>query len=120
MRVTHFEIPSDEPEKLMDFYKKTFGWNYQQFGGEPYWLAFTGDPSKPGINGGIMKKKHPQQPMVNSLSVDNIHETIKEIETNGGQIVVPVSAIPGVGWLAYFKDPDQNIFGVMQEDANAK
>jgi predicted enzyme related to lactoylglutathione lyase len=28
-------------------------------------------------------------------------------------------AIPGIGWLAYVKDPDGNIFGMMQMDAGA-
>jgi predicted enzyme related to lactoylglutathione lyase len=27
--------------------------------------------------------------------------------------------VPGVGWLAYAKDPDGNIFGMMQNDASA-
>ena len=119
-RVTHFEIPSDDPEKSMAFYENTFGWKYQQFGTEPYWMAFTGDDKTPGINGAIMQKKHPQQPMVSSISVKDINKTIKEIEKNGGTIVVPLMPLPGVGWLAYFKDPDQNIFGVMQDDASAK
>jgi uncharacterized protein len=34
--------------------------------------------------------------------------------------VVPKMPIPGVGWLAYFKDTEGNIVGVMQPDANAK
>jgi predicted enzyme related to lactoylglutathione lyase len=28
-------------------------------------------------------------------------------------------AIPGVGWLAYCKDTEGNIFGMMQSDKNA-
>jgi predicted enzyme related to lactoylglutathione lyase len=28
--------------------------------------------------------------------------------------------IPGVGWLAYVKDPDGNILGLMQTDPGAK
>jgi predicted enzyme related to lactoylglutathione lyase len=28
--------------------------------------------------------------------------------------------IPGVGWLAYGKDTEGNIFGIMQSDAGAK
>jgi hypothetical protein len=28
--------------------------------------------------------------------------------------------IPGLGWLAYFKDLDGNIHGIMQDDSNAK
>jgi predicted enzyme related to lactoylglutathione lyase len=29
-------------------------------------------------------------------------------------------AIPGVGWLCYFKDTEGNIFGMMQNDPAAK
>ena len=46
-------------------------------------------------------------------------ETISAIEKAGGKIVVPKMAIPAVGWLAYFTDPDGNIHGIMQEDKNA-
>ena len=28
-------------------------------------------------------------------------------------------AVPGIGWLAYFKDPEGNIFGAMQSDPTA-
>lgn len=119
-RITHFEIPSDNPEKAMEFYKKVFNWNFIQFGKDPYWMVITGDETKPGINGGIMKKRDPRQPVVNSVSVDNIDETMKVIESSGGKIVVPKLPIPEVGWLAYFIDPDGNIHGIMQEDKNAK
>ncbi len=119
-RITHFEIPSDNPEQSMKFFNEVFGWNYVKFGSEPYWLAITGDEKSPGINGGIMKKKHPQQPVVNSINVENMDETISAIEKAGGKIVVPKMAIPAVGWLAYFTDPDGNIHGIMQEDKNAQ
>ncbi len=119
-RVTHFEIPSDNPEQSMAFFKKAFGWNFMQFGTEPYWLAMTGDEKSPGINGGIMKKRDPNQPCVNSISVVNVDEAIRNIESAGGTIVVPKMAIPGIGWLAYFKDPDGYIHGIMQDDKEAK
>jgi predicted enzyme related to lactoylglutathione lyase len=38
-RVTHFEIPSDNPEKAMSSFKQAFGWDFQQFGTEPYRIA---------------------------------------------------------------------------------
>lgn len=56
-RVTHFEIPSDNPEQSMNFFKNVFGWTFAQFGDNPYWLVMTGDEKLPGINGGLMKKK---------------------------------------------------------------
>ena len=119
-RVTHFEIPTDDPQQSMQFYAETFGWSFHQFGDQPYWMINTGSDDAPGINGGLMQKKHPEQPVANSINVPDLDRCIAAIEANGGQIVVPKMAIPGVGWLAYFKDPDQNIFGVMQDDPSAR
>ncbi|REJ81949.1 MAG: VOC family protein [Bacteroidetes bacterium] len=119
-RIVHFEIPCDNPQKTMDFFRKAFGWNFQQFGNDEYWLAMTGDEKLPGINGGIMKKRDPQQPIVNSIDVKDLDAAIKNIEEAGGTIIVPKMPIPTVGWLAYFKDPDGNIHGVYQNDPSAK
>ncbi len=119
-RVVHFEIPCDHPEKTMEFFKSVFGWTFQQFGVEPYWIVMTGDEKKPGINGGLMKKRDPNQPLVNSIDVVNLDDTLVRIERAGGKIVVPKMAIPTVGWLVYFTDPDGNIHGAYQYDPNAK
>ncbi|MEP7170640.1 MAG: VOC family protein, partial [Bacteroidota bacterium] len=44
-RISHFEIPSDHPEKSMSFYNHVFGWTFQKFGEYEYWIATTGDSS---------------------------------------------------------------------------
>lgn len=119
-RIIHFEIPSDNPEQIKKFYETVFGWKIDRWGNEDYWLITTGDNSKQGINGGLMKKKHPEQPMVNTINVPSVDEWCKKIAASGGQVVVPKTAIPTVGWLAYFKDVDGNIFGIMEDDKNAK
>lgn len=118
-RPVHFEIPCDNPEKTMKFFQEAFGWTFQQFGTEQYWVVMTGDEKSPGINGGLMKRQNPGQPIANSIDVANIDEHIKKIEAAGGTIVVPKMPIPTVGWLAYFKDPDGNIHGVYQNDPTA-
>jgi uncharacterized protein len=118
-RVVHFEIPCNDPQKTMDFFASVFGWSFQQFGDVPYWSVITGPEGTPGINGGIMLKKDPMQPVANSILVDNIDEHILKVGQAGGLIVVPKMAIPGVGWLAYFKDPDGNIHGLYQHDPTA-
>jgi len=99
-RVVHFEIPCDDPEKTMKFFGDAFGWTFQQFGDMEYWTVITGDEKLPGINGGLMKKQNPGQPVANSIDVVNLDAT--------------------VGWLAYFKDPDGNIHGIYQDDPSAK
>jgi len=54
---------------------------------------------------------------VDTLSVD---QSVKNALFTGGSQVVPKMPIPGVGWLAYCKDTEGNIFGLMQADPNAK
>ncbi len=49
-----------------------------------------------------------------------IDETIEKVSENGGEFIVPKMPVPGVGWLAYFKDPQGNVFGIMQSDKSAK
>jgi uncharacterized protein len=120
-RITHFEIPAEDTKRASEFYREVFGWKFTSWGGpEEYLLVETGPNSEPGINGGLMKKKHPQQPVVCTIEVEDINTYIKRIEHSGGVIVVDKQAVPGVGWLAYFKDTEGNIFGVWQANAEAK
>lgn len=37
----------------------------------------------------------------------------------GGAVVLPKMAVPGVGWLAYFRDTEGNVFGMMESDESA-
>jgi hypothetical protein len=118
-RVIHFEIPSNDPESLSGFYNKVFNWvTVKAPGPMEYWLTRTGD-GEPGIDGGFMRRHHPQQPMANTISVDSVDSALEAVVANGGKIALPKMAIPGVGWLAYFHDPEGNIFGIMQADTSA-
>lgn len=119
-RVVHFEIPAADPKKSLDFYSKVFDWKYQEYPGFDYWMANTGDDKQMGINGALMKRRDPGQPMTIVIGVENIDESAALVEKMGGQIVVPKMAIPGMGYSAYFKDPDGVIVGLWQVDAHAK
>lgn len=119
-RVIHFEIPVSDTGKALDFYKKVFGWEFSGYGDQEYWFAKTGEDNNPGINGAVMKRRDPAQPVTNNIQVENIDNSIKSIEENGGVIVVPKIAIPGMGYSSYFKDTDGNILGIWQINSNAK
>ena len=119
-RVVHFELPCDNPEKEMNFFKEVFGWTFKQSGTEQYWNVITGDENSPGINGGFLKKRDPKMPVANSIQVDDIDETIKKIERAGGEVVFPKRPVPDVGWLAFFTDPDGNIHGILQYDSTVQ
>ena len=121
-RVVHFEIPTDNPERAIEFYQKVFDWQIQKWPGPTdYWLVTTGPADQPGINGGIMHRPAgPRAATVNTVEVASLDDTVATIERSGGKVVVPRMPIPGVGYLAYCADPEGNVFGVMQPDRNAK
>lgn len=120
-RVVHFEMHADDPEEILKFYEKVFGWKSEKWDGpEPYWVITTGDDDEPGINGGMMKRVDPAGNVYNTIQVDSIDDTIRKIEDNGGEIVVPKTPIPGIGYLAYFRDAEGNISGIMNEDPDAE
>jgi len=122
-RVNHFEIYTDDPEAVQPFYQDVFGWKFQKFEGGPikYWLITTGPDNEPGINGGITRPREGQSPgTLNTIAVESLDRTMKQIEQRGGKICVPKMAIPKIGWLAYAADPAGNVFGIIEPDANAK
>ena len=119
-RPIHFEIPVNDPDKAIEFYSKVLGWKFTKWEGPvDYWLISTGETKEPGIDGGMLRRRDPAQPCVNTVNVPNLDETIKIVESAGGLCVVPKMPVPGVGWLAYCKDPEGNILGYMQPDTAA-
>jgi uncharacterized protein len=120
-RPIHFEIPADNPQRAIQFYERVFGWTFSRWDGPmEYWVIKTGPAGEPGIDGGLMSKRDPAQPCVNTVGVADLDATLKLIEDSGGVCVVPKMPVPGVGWLAYFKDTEGHIVGVMQADPVAK
>lgn len=120
-RVVHFEISAEKPEEVISFYQNTFNWRFKKWEGPmAYWMIMTGDEKTPGIDGGLKERDEMGTNTVNTIDVVSIDESIEKVKKNGGEIIVPKMAIPGVGWLAYFKDPQGNVFGIMQSDESAK
>ncbi len=119
-RVIHFEIPSDDPPKAVKFYKEVFGWRFDNWGNEQYWLATTGDEGEPGINGAILKRDTHVMRLSNTIGVTSIHDAVKKVKEHGGEVLSEIMPVQGVGWVAYFRDIDGNVLSMMQADPNAK
>lgn len=120
-RVIHFELNSDDPDKTINFYETIFGWKFKKWEGSmEYWMITTGDEKEIGIDGGMQKRGEPGASTNTVIGIDSIDDTVRKIEELGGTIVAPKMAVPGIGWAAYFKDVDGNLFGLMQEDKDAK
>lgn len=85
-----------------------------------YWLISTGPKKEPGIDGGLSKRTEKEPSTVNTIDVPNLDDFVQKVKANGGKIIRPKQAVPGVGWMAYFEDPEGNTWGMMQTDPKAK
>jgi predicted enzyme related to lactoylglutathione lyase len=127
-RLVHFEIYSENPERAAAFYGGLFGWTFTKWSGPmDYWLIATGPDTQPGINGGMLVRRGPGpvegqavNAFVCTIGVGDLDATLAKLADLGGSVAVPRMAVPQVGYLAYAKDPDQNIFGILQPDMDAK
>jgi predicted enzyme related to lactoylglutathione lyase len=68
----------------------------------------------------MMLRQNPGASTVNTIQVKKLDDVMKTVERKGGKIVVPKRPIPGVGYLAYFHDPEGNMFALMEPDPAAK
>lgn len=125
-RVIHFEIHADQPERAMRFYQSVFGWEFTPLRNMPvdYWAIKTGE-SGPGIDGGLMHRGTPVDgaavtAFACTIAVSDLDAYLMKVTTSGGQLAVSKMPIQGFGWLAYCKDTEGNLFGMMQANAEAK
>jgi hypothetical protein len=114
MRPIHFEILSEEPQKVADFYKQVFDWEIATWDGpQTYWMATTGAASEPGIDGGFMGRAF-DQAVINTIAVESLEERIEAVRQAGGALIHGPNQIPDVGLHAYCQDNEGIIFGMLQ------
>ena len=115
----YWEIPADEPDKLVKFYAELFGWKFEksEMFDEPYYPFTTGEK---GITGGLCKRETPDQQIMNYIKVDSVADSIAKAKELGATIIKEKSVVPGHGWYAVFKDPQNNILSFWENDEKAK
>lgn len=127
--VSHFEIYSDDPDKLADFYTKMFDWKIQPVPGMDYRIVHSGETDERGmlkspgaINGGIARRPDgfTINGAVNYSMVDSIEDSIARAASLGAKMTKGKTAVPGMGWFAMFTDPEGNNFAVFKTDQQAK
>ena len=130
--VVHFEMPAKDKKRTAEFYSNVFGWEMNQTGPEMgnYLLAATTEtdkekmmPKNPGaINGGFFEYQDKEGFNIPHLviSVDNLEDSMKKVETAGGKILGgskgpgTIDDIPGVGRYVSFEDSEGNHVGMLQ------
>lgn len=126
-RVVHFEIHASTPQELIHFYTDLLGWKFNKWGEIDYWLIETGPSDQPGIDGGLLprptcsgRSEQWMNAFVCTAQIDSLDTTLDKAMALGAEIALPKMPVPGIGWLAYIKDPDGNVLGLLQPDVQAK
>ena len=127
--VVHFEMPYEDKERMVLFYETVFGWEMTKLGPDmmDYVVADTAkanetrdaqwkDVARGAIGGGFfpMKPDWPEQHPSVVIAVDDIHESMEQINKNGGKVLGEPMDIPGNGTYVSFMDTEGNRVSIIQ------
>lgn len=124
-KLTHFAIHIDNMERAQKFYDGVFDWGFHSYGPDDF-LQIKSNKSESGeLIGALQSRKYSPVPgkiigWECTIGVDNIDETIEKVKSNGGQVLMPKTAIPYVGYIAKFLDTEGNLICGMQYDNSAR
>lgn len=111
----HFAINADDLTRARRFHEQAFGWSYAPWGPPDF---FQTRNAGPGLFGALQSRRTIEgQTMPDielTFGVADIEATLAEIQAAGGQVLMSPFHIQTVGHLAFFRDSEGNIAGIMQ------
>jgi len=124
-KVTHFAIHIDDMDRAKIFYEGVFDWGFASYGPTDFFQIKVDKTEGGELIGALQSRNYsPVKEKIIGLectiSVGNVDEIIKRVEDKGGQILMPKTAIPYVGWITKFLDTEGNLVCAMQSDNSAR
>jgi uncharacterized protein len=83
-------------------------------------VTTTDDKGNKSLGGGIHKRMHPEQKIINHIDVKSVDEYSSKVEKLGGKVVAPKTAVPGMGYFAFCLDTENNSFSIWESNESAK
>lgn len=112
-RIIHVELTTDDLHGASDFFASAFGWQFSPSAFvEDYLAADTGAGG--GIDGALMTAEHQKQSVIVWIEVEDIHDTVRDVEKAGGRVIGEIHELHGEGLVTYVTDPTGLVFGVKQ------
>lgn len=124
-KLTHFAIHIDDIERAKNFYEGVFDWGFNSYGQEDF-LQIKADKSDQGeLIGALQARKYSpiSEKVIGlecSIGVENIDDIIEKVKSNSGQVLMPKTTIPYVGYVAKFLDTEGNLICGIQYDPTAR
>jgi predicted enzyme related to lactoylglutathione lyase len=123
-QVAHFAINADDLNRARRFYEKVFGWRFEAWGPPGFFKIATATGRDPGPLGALQKRRElvageRTNGFECTVAVADVDAVAAAVVAGGGTILIPRTLIPTVGHLIFFRDPEGNVVGAMQYDANA-
>jgi uncharacterized protein len=125
MKPRYFDLTVADIGDARAFFEKTLGWRFQKFDMPyEYYRIAAGAEDEPGIDGGLGGVKDTPLSEGRAMTqvtvpVPNLDEVLARVVANGGSIVEPRLAIPGIGWYATCAEPGGLKFGLIEADPAA-
>ena len=111
-KIDYIELPARDFDAVQDFYEKTFGWTFTDFG-ENY-RAFTDGK----LDGGFYKSDNHSSTENGAalivLYASDLELTKENVISSGGKLVKDIFSFPG-GRRFHFSDPNGNELAVWSD-----
>jgi predicted enzyme related to lactoylglutathione lyase len=111
-KICYIEIPANEINGSVDFYRKVFGWQTRTRGDGS--VAFDDGVGEVSGTWTLGRKPMSEVGLLIYIMVDSDEATVGAVIANGGKIVQPIGAdAPEI--TARFTDPAGNVLGLYQQ-----
>ena len=115
-----FDLVTDDPAALRQFYGAVFGWQFRTVGKPP--AAYTLIENAGESIGGMFYHARPAGASMSArwlslISVRDPAESVRYVQQHGGTVIAPLATIPGRGTHALFRDPQGAAFGVLKSES---
>jgi hypothetical protein len=109
--IVHWEIQSQNPAKLHEFYASALGWKIDA--NNPMNYGMVASRGRGGIDGGIGGSPAPGSRVTVYAAVPSIPTVLERIQSLGGTTIMPRTDV-GPVIMALYHDPEGNLMGLIE------
>jgi len=112
-KFVHQELHTPDPASAKKFYAALFGWTYQDMPMPEGVYTMISSPD--GGIGGLSEPAPGVEPgWLGYVEVASVDATLRKVVANGGTFLLPKQDVMGMGFLAWYADPQGLRFAVWE------